>query len=378
MKILHIYKDYYPVLGGIENHIRSLAESQVKVGHRVTVLVCHPERHSRVTEIQGVRVILMGRWTTVASMPISPGLPLILQRLCPDLIHVHSPFPLGELAAWMGKPRVPLVLTYHADVVRQKWLMRIYSPLFWIVLRLARRIIVTNPPMIESSRWLRPLRAKCEVVPLGIDVSRFSPVPIRLAGPVLNLLCVGRLRYYKGLDTLLRALATVRTARLVVVGNGPMRRPWEQLARDLGVQDRVEFVGDIPESELSDYYRKADLFVLPANARAEAFGTVFLEAMASGLPCIATELGTGTSWVVQHERTGLVIPPGDVAALIRALERMQSAEDRQRWGRAGRARVHSVFTESLMTEGVLRVYEHVMNRAPADPAVMPYDGIREK
>jgi len=95
------------------------------------------------------------------------------------------------------------------------------------------------------------------------------------------------------------------------------------------------FAGDVPESDLPDYYRRADLFVLAANARAEAFGTVLLEAMASGLPCIATELGTGTSWVVQQERTGLVIPPGDVAAMVRAMDRLRSVDERQSWAGPG-------------------------------------------
>jgi glycosyltransferase involved in cell wall biosynthesis len=102
---------------------------------------------------------------------------------------------------------------------------------------------------------------------------------------------VGKLRYYKGVDTLLEALTELPGVYLEVVGEGPMGEEWAALAARLGVADRVHFRGQVPDAELPDWYGRAHIFVLPANARAEAFGTVLLEAMASGLPCITTEVG---------------------------------------------------------------------------------------
>ncbi len=360
MDILHIYKDYYPVLGGIENHIKVVAEAQAAAGHRVVVLVCDPGMRTRVEKIREVQVIKAGRFTTAASMPLSLSQPVILSRLRPDVAHVHSPYPLGELANWLlGRARAT-VITHHSDVVRQRSWLRLYGPLLRLVLASADRIIATSPRYIESSPWLHPLREKCVVVPLGVDHRRFVPPAIPFEGPP-TLLFVGRLRYYKGLDSLLYALTELPGIHLTVAGDGPMRGPWEALASELGLADRVHFLGEVEEEALPLLYHQAHLFVLPANARAEAFGTVLLEAMASGLPCITTEVGTGTSWVVQDTVTGRVVPPRDPQALARAVrELMDSPLRRAEMGQAGRARVEATFTLEQMIARLEAVYREAL------------------
>ena len=360
MNILHVYKDYYPVWGGIENHIYVLAKAQAAAHHRVAALVCDPGPRTRVEEIGGVEVIKAGRLTTLASMPISFSQPLALARLCPDIVHVHSPYPLGETSAWLLKRRTPLIITHHSDVVRQKLLLRFYGPFLRRVLRAADRIIATSPRYIETSLWLYPVRDKCVVVPLGVDVTRFAPAFQPYTGP-LRLLFVGRLRYYKGLDTLLYALTHMPEVRLAILGEGPMRGEWELLSQALGLAERVTFVGDVDDAELPGWYQRADVFVLPANARAEAFGTVLLEAMASGLPCITTELRTGTSWIVQDGVTGLVVLPEDPGALAQAIERMKDVSCRQQMREAGRARVEALFTQERMINQVMQVYKDALS-----------------
>lgn len=356
MKILHVYKDYFPVLGGIENHIKVLAEAQVAAGHKVIVLVCDPGQRTQVVELNGVKVIKSGRLTTAASMPLSLSQPLALARLRPEIIHVHSPYPLGEVSAWLFGRRTPLVITYHSDVVRQQGWLRLYGPLLRRVLRRADRILPTSPRYMETSPWLAPVRDRCTVVPLGVDEQRFRPPERPWAGPP-TLLFAGKLRYYKGLDTLLHALVELPGVQLNVVGDGVMREPWEALARDLELADRVHFLGEVDDADLPAQYQQAQLFVLPANARAEAFGTVLLEAMASGLPCVTTEVGTGTSWVVQDGVTGAVVPPQEPAALAAAIRALLADEPRrQAQGRAARARVEAEFTQELMIRRVEEIY----------------------
>jgi glycosyltransferase involved in cell wall biosynthesis len=360
IKVLHIYKDYHPVLGGIENHIRVLAEAQAAAGHQVIVLVCDPGQHTRIRELNGVKVIKAGRLTTVASMPISLTQPVILARLRPDVVHIHSPYPLGEVSNWLiGRGKVTII-TYHSDVVRQQRWLRLYGPLLRRVLRAADRIIATSPRYIETSPWLWPVREKCVVVPLGVDMTRFMAVQQPYAGP-FTLLFVGRLRYYKGLDTLLQALTHVPEARLTVVGEGPMREKWEALSQSLGLTDRVVFAGEVEDADLARWYHRAHLFVLPANTRAEAFGTVLLEAMAAGLPCITTEVGTGTSWVVQHGITGLVVPPRNPEALAGAIRQLLTDPDvRWRMGRRGQQRARQEFSQQRMVQGVMDLYQAML------------------
>ena len=361
MRILHVYKDYYPVLGGIENHIKVLAEAQGAAGHKVIVLVCDPGRGSRFEELNGVLVIKAGRLGTFASMPLSLRQWIYLARLHPDVVHVHSPYPLGEVGAWLLKPRVPMVVTYHSDVVRQKGWLKIYGPILRRVLRRAARILPTSSKYLDSSAWLQPVRDRCTVVPLGVDHQRFSLPSEPFSGPP-TLLFVGRLRYYKGLDTLLRAMVHLpEDVRLRVVGTGPMLEPWKSLAAQLDLDSRVEFVGEVSDADLPAQYHRASLFVLPANARSEAFGMVLTEAMASGLACVTTEVGTGTSWVVQDGVTGAVVPPEDPQALADSLVELLSRPARLReMGAAGRVRVETELTQDRLVDRVMQVYESLV------------------
>jgi glycosyltransferase involved in cell wall biosynthesis len=359
MNIVHVYKDYLPVLGGIENHIRSLAEAQAQAGHQVTVLVCNSDFITTETFLNGVRVLKAGRLGTALSMPISLAQPLALHRFASDITHIHSPYPLGELANWMVKDTRQTVITYHADVVRQHRSLRFYGPLFRRVLRHAARIVVTSPTYLSTSPWLVEVRDRCRVIPLGVDCSRFLP-PERPRVSHGSLLFVGRLRYYKGLDGLLRALVDLPRARLTVVGDGPMKEEWQALGRRLGCADRVTFLGEVADEALPGLYRRADIFVLPANSRAEAFGTVLLEAMASGLPCITTEVGSGTSWVVRDGRTGIVVPPREPAALANAIGKILDDEAlSRRLGSAGRERVVQHFSFEKMVSSLQSLYEEV-------------------
>jgi len=359
VRILHLYKDYFPVLGGIENHIKVLAEAQARAGHDVTVLVCDPGLGTHVEELNGVRVVKTGRLATVASMPLSCRQPLALARADADIVHVHSPYPLGEASAWLLKRRSKIVITYHSDVVRQKAIMRFYGPILRRVLRRADRIIATSPRYIETSPWLPQVREKCVVVPLGVDHRRFTPPLEPYEGP-FTLLFVGRLRYYKGLDDLLQAMQSLSDVQLRVVGIGPMLEPLRAMAQELRIADRVEFLGEVDDEHLPEVYHRAHLFVLPANARAEAFGTVLLEAMASGLPCVTTEVGTGTSWVVQDGVTGRVVPPHDPEALAKAIKSLQDRKVRLEMGKAARERVERLFTQERMIRDVETVYEEMI------------------
>jgi rhamnosyl/mannosyltransferase len=360
MNILHLYKDYFPVLGGIENHLKVVAEAQAAAGHQVTALVCNPGRRTLVEKVNGVEIIKAGRLTTAASMPLSLAQPWRLARSRPDVIHIHSPYPLGEAANWLLGRAKATVITHHSDIVRQRTLLRFYSPMLRRVLQAADRIIATSPRYIESSPWLHPVREKCRVVPLGVDPARFSPADRTQAGP-LQLLFVGRLRYYKGLDTLLQALPQAPEVRLTIVGTGPMQAEWDQLSHALGLAKRVTFAGEIDDADLPAWYRQADLFVLPANARSEAFGMVLLEAMASGLPCITTELGTGTSWIVQDGVTGLVVPPADPPALAQAINTLVHNESlRRQFGQAALARVRAEFSQEVMIGKIMHLYQELL------------------
>jgi rhamnosyl/mannosyltransferase len=397
MRILHIYKDYPPILGGIENHVQLLAQGQAAAGHDVTVLVTNPAgpRTTVATE-DGVAVIRAGRLATVASTPLSVALPWQLLRQRPDVVHLHYPYPVGEVCQWLLRRGQVTVLSYHADIVRQASILRLYKPLLRQVLRWVDAIVIGSPPM-RGGAFLGEHQAKLNLIPYGIPLDRFRVEPSKadlarlraqLAAafpsassaseeadssltPTLphpdtpTLLFVGRLRYYKGLDWLIRALPQIN-ARMVVVGIGPMEAEWRALAQEIGVADQIAWLGEAPDADLPALYHLADLFVLPASHPSEAFGLVQVEAMAAGVPSVCTELGTGTSYVNQDGVTGLVVPPRDPDALAAAINNLLTDPARRaEMSTAARARVAAEFDLDVMVERMLGLYEEIAGRRAA-------------
>jgi len=359
--ILHIYKDYPPVLGGIEGHVPDLAEGLVARGHQVTVLVTSRDRRTSIEQPSpGLTVIRAARMLHLASTPLSPAMIALARTIFVDVVHLHFPYPPGDMAALALPGSPPLVVYYHSDIVRQKSLLHIYRPLLALTLRRAARIITSSPGYIASSPFLRPYAAKCEVVPIGVDVTRFTPSD-RRANAVPRLLFVGRLRYYKGLHFLIEALRQVKGAELWIAGNGPERTRLERQVANAGLGDRVRFLGDVTDEDLPELYRQADVFVLPSHLRAEAFGIVLAEALASGLPCISTALGTGTDFVNVHNETGLVVPPGDVTALAEAIRRLlDNPTLRATYSEAAIHRARTLFSRERMLDAVEWVYRQAV------------------
>jgi rhamnosyl/mannosyltransferase len=394
MHVLQIYKDVPPVLGGIEHHLRDLCMGLAARGHTLTVLVTSLDGRTYVERpLPNLTILRAGRALHVASTPLSPAMLALARVVRPDVVHLHFPYPPGDLAALLVPNRPPLVVTYHSDIVRQRLTRLLYRPLMAHTLRRAARIIATSPDYIRSSAVLRAIEQKCVVVPLGVDARRFAPgfhtatghtdeptfkrhefhevAPIRdNSWPYLSnlrfgeqdgsvTLFVGRLRYYKGLHVLIAALPHIPGV-FWIAGTGPERERLESQAAALGVAARVRFLGDVPDESLPALYRAADVFVLPAHLRAEAFGIAQLEAMASGLPCVSTALGTGTSFANQHGETGLVVPPNDPHALAAALNTLLADPTlRQRYGEAARQRVLQHFTTDRMVDGIEAVYQSV-------------------
>ncbi len=369
MHILHLYKNYWPIVGGIENHVRLLAEEQAKAGHRVTVLVVNTAPRTEVEEMNGVQVIKAARVATVASTPISAMLPLWLRRLRPDVAHLHFPYPLGEVAQlFLGRAKAT-VLTYHSDIIRQKVLLRFYRPLMERVLGAVQRIIVTSPQYAASSVVLQRFRSKCVVIPFGIAQERFRAFDaagrqtiLERYGPEPLILFVGVLRYYKGLTYLLQAMPEIK-ARLLIVGDGPMALALREQAQRLGLEGKVVFVGRVEDEALPAYYQAARAFVLPACERSEAFGLVLLEALAAGVPIVSTELGTGTSYVNSNGESGLVVPPRDPSALAEALNRL--IEDQALHARLaeGARRRAALFEAERMLAQIETLYREVLAQA---------------
>ena len=369
--MLHVGKFYPPVRGGMEQVLASLCQA-TRGRIDSEVLAFSATRQTTHDVVDGIPVTRLGSLSPARSTPIAPAMLNALRRATADIIVLHEPNPWGVLSCALAKPKAPIVVYFHSEVVRPRLQYTLfYHPVAQAVYSRAARIIVASPPMAEHARALQPYRDRISVIPYGIDAAawevtaaverRAREIRASLADAPL-VLFAGRFVRYKGCEVLLRALKEVAAAA-VFAGDGPLRFELAALASSLGLSDRVRFPGEVSPEELRALYHAADVFVLPSITRAEAFGFVQLEAMVSGTPVISTNLKSGVSWVNQHGVTGLVVEPGDVASLRDALTSLLS--DRftlERFGAAARQRVQQEFTLDKMGDRAATLFETLARR----------------
>ncbi len=393
MRVTMVNKYYPPHIGGVEFHMRDLAEGLVEHrGARVRVLVCANTTEGVTETINGVDVERLPRAFEYASTPVSwqfaSALGAEARRPAterPELLHFHFPYPWGELAWLRAKPPLPLVVTYHSDIVRQKAQLTAYRPFLERFLDAADLIIAGSPNMIEHSEFLKPRASKCRVVNYGIHTERYAESPELLARaaalrePFVGrpvVLFVGRLVYYKGADVLVRAFSRVSEAavasgrpapQLVMIGKGPLEPELREMASSARVVDHITFVsGGVDADELAAWYHAADVFVLPSVARSEAFGLVQIEAHAAGLPVVSTNLTTGVPYANLDGVTGLTVSVNDSHALAEAISRLLADRDlRERLGAQARERALSQFTIPVMCDAVMEAYGEATRRHAA-------------
>ena len=367
IRVWHVGKFYPPVPGGMERMLQLLCQNE-RPGVDSRVLVANLERSTVREELAGVPVTRLASLGRIGSVGICPTLPLWLRRLDGDLVVVHEPNPVALVSVVLARPRGRVLVWFHSEVVRPQWKYRLlYRPFLRAVLRRAARIIVSSPELARHAVELQDFRDKCVVVPFGVDTRRLVATDeVRVQVDALRarhhtpiLLFVGRLVSYKGVDVLLRALNGIEATTLLV-GDGPLRTTLETQAQELRLS-RVRFLGEVSDTELTTLYRAADVFVLPSVTRAEAFGVVQLEAMACEVPVVSTNLPSGVPWVNQHDKTGLVVPPGDADGLRQALHALLTDRPRREaLGRYARQRVAREFTLTRMAQLTTGLYREVL------------------
>ena len=373
LRVTMVNKYYYPPhLGGVETVVRYLSEGLVEyAGAAVTAIVCNEGRERVEERIAGVDVVRLPRQFALSSAPIALSMPRELRCAArssapPDVIHLHQPYPWGDLSWLQAAQDVPTVVSYHSDIVRQKHLLAAYRPFLERTLDLADLIVTSSPNMIANSSFLAPRANKCRVVDYGLHVEDIADPPVAVLAHAEQIraehhgrrivLFVGRLVYYKGVDVLVRAMADV-DADLVLIGRGPLESELREIAIAHGLADRVSFVAPLDDAGLAAYYRAADVFALPSVAESEAFGLVQIEAHAAGTPVVSTDLPTSVPYANLDGVTGSIVPVGDSAALASALRRLLADDAlRERLGAQARERALSQFTVARMVESTLLAY----------------------
>jgi glycosyltransferase involved in cell wall biosynthesis len=371
VRVLHIYKDYYPpVVGGIEKHINLLVNGLAERGVEIEVLVSNTGIRLERINVDGIPVTKVPQLGRLASAPLNITFPFWLRRLGKhaDILHFHFPNPTGELSYLVSSLRSKVVVSYHSDIIRQVHLLKLYLPFLMQFLKNADVILASSQNYLSSSKVLMKFRHKCKVIPYGHKLPELKPnqevtdkiaAIRRVFGPEI-LLFVGKFRNYKGLHILFDAMKGI-DGKLLVIGSGTLRRNLLEFRDAARMNKKIFFLGELEDPELVHYLHACDILILPSNLRSEAFGIIQLEAMACGKPVVSTELGTGTSFVNRNQETGLVVGPNDAEALTRAVNYLiEHPEIRRKYGAAGIERAEKYFSVEKMVDSIVSVYRDVL------------------
>jgi O-antigen biosynthesis rhamnosyltransferase len=376
MRVLHVYKSYYPdSVGGIEQVIAQLGMGLAALGHENRVFTLSGDPEPAVLERPEGQVHRSRLTAEVASNPVSfSALPEFRRQMrWADVVHYQFPWPFADLLHLLWSRAKPSVVTYQSDIVRQKFLLRAYTPLMNHFLGSAGMVVATSPQYRDSSPVLARLKSKVKVIPNGVDESSY-PLPSRdriahwreQVGEGFFLF-VGVLRYYKGLDTLLRAADGLR-GNIVIAGSGPEAGALQEFAAARRL-DNVRFLGAVGDEDKMCLLQLSRGFVFPSDLRSEAFGMSLVEAAMSARPMISCEIGTGTSYVNLDGVTGRTVPPRDPVALRNAMHSLLNEPYRAlEMGAAARLRFEKLFTAQAMARAYDEAYRDVM---PAGQAVVP-------
>ncbi|OLL73737.1 Glycosyltransferase [Pseudonocardia sp. Ae168_Ps1] len=400
MRVLMVSWEFPPVVvGGLGRHVHALARELVVLGHEVVVLSRAPAgtdagTHPTVTDtVDGVRVLRVAEdpphlefGTDLVAWTLGMGHGLLRHALTallpgwrPDVVHAHDwlvAHPAIALADVLG---VPLVTTLHATEAGRHsgWLpgpmnRQVHSTEWWLAQR-ADEVITCSSAMRAEVAALYDLDADdVHVVHNGIDPGRWrtrgaAPVPSS-SGP--RLVYFGRLEFEKGVQDLIAALPRIRRrhpgTRLLVAGTGTQAAMLAERAAAHRVRRSVDFLGHLPDADLTALLRAADAVVLPS--RYEPFGIVALEAAAVGATLVASTAG-GLGEVVRDGETGLAFTPGDLPGIADAVDRaLADPRAARRRARAARARLRTDFAWPTIAERTAAIYAGARAADPHDLA----------
>ena len=368
MRVLHVYRTYFPqTQGGLEEVIRQICLNTRRHGVQSRVLSvsrCVEPRVVRREEAVVYRSLLN---LEIASCSVSWQALAMFRRLLKwaDLVHYHFPWPFADLLHFAARVNQPTVLTYHSDIVRQRLLASLYSPLMMRFLKSMRRIVCTSPNYFATSDVLPRFESKVDIVPIGLTPDSYPKATAQHLKEVGErygdgyFLFIGVLRYYKCLHILLDAIQGA-PYRAVIVGSGPTEMTLKRQARDLGLTN-VVFTGQVSDAAKVALIERSRAVVFPSYLRSEAFGVTLLEGAMYGKPLISTEVGSGTSHVNVDRETGLVVTPASHRALRAAMDRLHRQPELARsLGDGAQRRFARLFNGELMGDRYMRIYQSLV------------------
>lgn len=367
MRILHVFKTYYPdTYGGVEQVIRQLSIGTQAQGMHNQVFTLSRNPYPPLIQEQGVEVIRCPLSFEIASTGFSFKA-LSTFRECvqnADIVHYHFPWPFADMLHFLAQVKKPSVVAYHSDVVKQKRLLHLYKPLMNRFLSSVTAIVTTSPNYLETSDTLQNFRDKTTVIPIGLNPAHY-PMPSEQKLQYWKnklgdnfFLFIGVLRYYKGLSILLNACKD-KSFPVVIMGKGPLETELKKQAQDLNLKN-VIFVGALSDEDKIALLHLCFALVFPSHIRSEAFGISLLEGAMHAKPLISAEIGTGSSYINVHNKTGLVVKANDPQELSAAMQYLLDNPSQAKiMGQQAQARFEELFTANKMIEDYVKLYQKI-------------------
>lgn len=370
LKILHLYKTYYPdSFGGIEQVIYQLSEASSNYNIGSTVLSLSSRGNIDDVNMGSHKAYYAATNFEIASTPFSISAIKKFKQLAKqaDIIHYHFPYPFMDMMHFISGIKKPTIVSYHSDIVKQKIALKFYTPLMNKFLDAVDCIVAASPNYVETSVTLQKYLSKVKVIPYGLDKNSYPLVDEqhldywRQKVGDRFFLFIGAFRYYKGLHILLDAIKGTDFP-LVIIGSGPIEQELKQQAKDLELKN-VYFLGALPDKDKAALLQLCYGIVFPSHLRSEAFGITLLEGAMFAKPLISCEIGSGTTYINMDNDTGIVVPPADVPALREAMVKLWSDPQlAAQYGENALKRFHALFTSTLMAESYIELYRQLLGK----------------
>lgn len=362
MKILHVYKSYYPyTFGGIEKFIDTLCANTAERGIENELITTAPCDEIICEKSDYLPKTFYPATIEKFSCPMSFSFLKNFRAKAKnaDMLHFHFPWPFADFVKLITHVKKPYIVTYHSDIIRQKLIMPIYFPLMKYFLSHANKIIATSENYVKSSPVLKHFSHHVDVIPIGLNNCFFDfnePRPPEKP----YFLFLGVLRQYKGLQFLIEAMRAVENYNLIIAGDGPCYVELKTLIMRYQLEN-VMLIGHVDEAKKLELYQNAYGVVSSAHLRNEAYCYMLVEGLMFGKPLISTEINTGTSFVNINKKTGIVVPPSNACALRRAMNELyENPAIAAEYGVNARARYLELFTADKMTDAYVDVYKSII------------------
>lgn len=371
MKILQLGK-FFPIKGGVEKVMFDLMSGLSAEGIECDMMCAAADGKTRTEKLnENAKLILCRSWFQVAATMISPAMIFELRKRCSgyDIIHVHHPDPMACLALFFSGFKGKIILHWHSDILKQRFLLKFFLPLQSWLINCADYIVGTSPVYLSESPYLKSFANKTKCLPIGVpkmkpDNLKVKYIKEKYFGKKI-IFSLGRLIEYKGFAYLVDAASYLDDDYVILIGgDGELRSELQEQIDRNGLGEKVKLLGRIADEDLPDYYGACDLFCLSSIQKTEAFGIVQIEAMSCGKPVIATTIpGSGVSWVNEDGKSGINVPPMDSKAIADAVITITSdAEKYLNFCKGAIERYEKVFTERGMIYGIINIYEKLCRK----------------